>query len=106
MEIPHRLEPPSAPDIGVDRLALDGTGPNERDLMGEVGEIFRLEPDAHTHLSGAFDLEETHGVTLLKAPPYLVLERRVPDFQPDLFGAVHLFPGALDGAEHPQAEQV
>ncbi len=96
----------AAPDVGVDRSALDGAGPDEGDLHHEVVEDARLEPWQRGHLRAGLDLEHTHRV----GPAEHVVDLGVlrDGGQVD-FGAVHLadeIDGAVQGLEHPQAEQI
>src|SRR4051794_10663012 len=43
-------------------MARDGTGPDDRDLHGEVVNVYRLETRQRGHLRAALDLEDAHGV--------------------------------------------
>ena len=49
-------------DVGVDGVALDGAGPDEGHLDGQVVEAAGLDPGQGAHLGPALDLEHPHGV--------------------------------------------
>ena len=52
-----RLDAVAAAQIGVDHVALDRAGADDRDLDHQVVEGARLEPGQHRHLRPALDLE-------------------------------------------------
>ncbi len=57
LQIVDRLQAFAAAEVGVHHVALDGTGPDDRDLHDEVVVGSRLQPRQHRHLRTAFDLE-------------------------------------------------
>src|SRR5688572_18145764 len=58
-------------DVRVDRLPLDRTGTDERDLNGEIVEVLRPRSKEALHLRPAFDLEETDCVCVLDLAEYV-----------------------------------
>ena len=50
------------PDVGMDGVALDGPGPDQGDLDGEVVEAAGLHPGQGAHLGPGLHLEHPHGV--------------------------------------------
>ena len=52
-----RLVAAAAAKIGVNHVALDGTGPDDGDLDDEVVEATGFQPGQHVHLCPALDLE-------------------------------------------------
>ena len=53
-----RLQPLSAPEIGMDHVALDRAGADDRHLDHQVVKRLGPEPWQHVHLRPAFDLED------------------------------------------------
>ena len=62
--IVHGLLSLPAAEIGMDHVALDRAGANDRDLDDQVVEGARLDPREHGHLRPALDLENAEGVGL------------------------------------------
>ena len=62
VQVGDRLLAVSASDVRVHRTALDGAGPDERDLNDKVVERTRLQPGQRGHLGPALDLEHADGV--------------------------------------------
>ena len=52
----------AAAQIGMDHVALDRPGPDDRHLDDEVVEFARLQPRQHAHLGAALDLEDAERV--------------------------------------------
>ena len=63
--IDRRLEPLAAAQIGMDHVALNWPGADDRHFDDEVVEILRPEPRQHRHLRAALDLEHADGVGAL-----------------------------------------
>ncbi|MNQ36084.1 hypothetical protein D3C85_495960 [compost metagenome] len=62
--IVDRLAAFATPQIRMDHVALDGTGPDDGHLDDQIIEGARLDPRQHGHLGAAFDLEDAQGVGL------------------------------------------
>ena len=73
MEIGDRLGPIAAPDVGVHGVALDGPGPDEGHLDGQVVEAAGLHPGQGVHLRPRLHLEHAHRV----GPAQQVVDGRV-----------------------------
>ena len=58
----RRLQPLTAPQVGVHHAALDRPGPHDRDLDHQVVELARLQARQHALLRAALDLEHAHRV--------------------------------------------
>ena len=58
----HRLDPLLAAQIGVDHVALDRAGADDRDLDHQVVEFVRPQPGQHVHLRPGFDLEDAQRI--------------------------------------------
>ena len=54
----------AAAQIGVDHVALDGAGADDRDLDDEIVEFARLQSRQHVHLRAALDLEHADRIGL------------------------------------------
>ena len=52
--------------IGVDHVALDRAGPNDRDLDDEIVESLGFQTRQHVHLRPALDLEDTQRIPFLQ----------------------------------------
>ena len=97
----------SPADVGVDGAALDGTGPDERDLDGQVVEAARGQPGQRADLGAGLDLEDAHrvrgaehvehGRVLLRDLRPVDPPARVPGDEVD-----HL----VQRRQHPQPQQV
>ena len=97
----------AALDVGVDGAALDRARPHERDLDGDVVEVARLGARQHLHLGAALDLKDAGGLGGAdRLVGRLVVERDPGEVEPLAAGAADLLDAALDGREHPEAEQV
>ena len=57
MRVGHRVAPHLAAHERMHGTALDGAGPDQRDLDREVVEAARLQPGEQTHLRAGLDLE-------------------------------------------------
>jgi hypothetical protein len=55
------LEIPTPAQIGMDHIALDWTGADDRNLHNQVVELARPKARQHRHLRPAFDLEHAEG---------------------------------------------
>ena len=62
--IDDRLLALAPAQIGVDHVALDRAGPDDRDLDHQIVEGARLDPRQHRHLRPALDLEHAERVGL------------------------------------------
>ncbi len=69
----HPLLAGPAAQIGVDHVALDGTGADDGDLDHQVIEIARAQARQHGHLGPAFHLKDPDGI----APAQHVVDRLV-----------------------------
>ena len=107
MEVADRLLALPAAQVGVDGVALDRAGPDDRHLDHQVVEVLRARARQRLHLRARLDLEDAHGVGRLDHPEDVrdVLGQPV---EVDVDGAVGLdvAQGIVDRAEHAQAEQV
>ena len=65
--IVDRLHAVAAAQIGMDHVALDRPGPDDRDLDHQIVEFFGLEPRQHAHLGAALDLEHADRIGLATA---------------------------------------
>ena len=105
-EVPPRLAVPAA-QVGVDRAALDGAGPDERDLDDEVVEVLGLQAREGRHLGAALDLEDAHGVGAAHhRVDVLVVGRQRPQVEPSAVEVGHEVGHAVQGLQHAQAEEV
>ena len=106
VEVGDLLLPVTTPDVGVDRSALDRTGPDEGDLDHQVVEAAGPQPGQGGHLGPALDLEHPNGVgSADHVVDGLVL---VQACQVDLGSLVggHQVQSVVQGTEHAQAQQV
>ena len=62
LRVVGRLQPLFATQIGMDHVALDRAGANDRHLDHQVVELLRLQPGQHVHLGAGFDLEDAQAV--------------------------------------------
>ncbi len=62
VEVGHRLLSGAPAKVGMDRVALDGAGPDDRDLDHEVLEALRPCLGERLHLGPGLDLEDAHRV--------------------------------------------
>ena len=62
MRIRDRFESGAPSQIWMHHLALNGTGPNERDFDHEIIKAPRLETRQRVHLRATLDLKESHGI--------------------------------------------
>ncbi|OIQ77028.1 hypothetical protein GALL_412830 [mine drainage metagenome] len=94
-------------DVGVHRAALDGSGPDERDLHHDVVEATRLEPGQRRHLRAGLHLEDPDGVRGAQEVVHEGVLVREP-VQPELHTLVltHQVEGDPQRREHPQPQQV
>ena len=89
-------------------VALDRTGPHDRDLDDKVVELSRFEPRQHVDLRAAFDLEDTDAVAVAQH----VVDRRalVADDRLQLIPAQPVQPHQVerlaDAGEHPEREDI
>ncbi len=58
----YRLNPVPAAQVGMNHIALDRAGSDNRDLNHQVIEFARAQPREHGHLRPAFDLKDADGV--------------------------------------------
>ena len=96
----------AAADVGMDRAALDGTGTDEGDLDHQVVEGAGLEPGQGGHLGPALHLEHADGVGLAEHVEDCVVLGDLGQVDRETVGAGHEVDGAVQGGEHPEAEQV
>ena len=92
-----RLLAPFAPEVGMDHVALDRPGPDDRHLDDQVVEALGAEPGQHVHLRPALDLEDAeavgpaqHGIggrAVARQAGQVVLEPVVPAQQVEGSGA-------------------
>ena len=106
MRIGHRLLAATAADVGVHRIALDGARPDEGDLDHQVVEAARLDARERPHLSPALDLEHPDGVSPAEHVVDGVVLREVAEVDDDPLVLGHQVDHPMEGAEHPEAEQV
>ena len=96
----------AAPDVGVHRVALNGAGPDERDLDGDVVEGAGPHPGQGPHLGPALDLEDPDRV----GPAQQVVDRallgQLPEVDLDPVEVAHQVDHAVQRLEHAEAEQV
>ena len=102
-----RVDAVAPPDVGVHRPALDGPGPDQRDLDHQVVEHPRLQPGQGGHLRARLHLEHPDGIGALQH----LVHRRLGEVE---LGQVHLdalvlghqVDGIVQRREHAQPEQV
>ena len=97
----------AALDVRVDRAADDRPRPHDRDLDRDLVEVLRARAPQRAHLRARLDLKDAGRVGVLDA----LVGRRVVEGDPrevDPLAAPRrdVLDAALDGAQHPQAEQV
>ena len=106
MEVGDGLLAVAAPDVRVDRPALDGPGTDERHLHHQVVELAGAEPGQGGHLGPGLHLEHPDGVGPAQHLVDLGLlgdGGQVHLVAPVVADEVH---GVVQGGEHPQAQQV
>ena len=102
-----RFELVAAPNVGVDRPALDGSRANQRHLDNEVVEIARLQTREGRHLRPRFHLEHPDGVRPLQHLVHGGLaEVEVCEIDVKVFVFGDEIDHVVQSREHPQAEQV
>ncbi len=91
----------------MDRVALDGTRPDDGHLDDEVVELVRLRLWQRLHLGPRFDLEHTHGIG---GHDHVVDLRQVlrqcVKVQPDAAVGQHQPDRFIDRGQHPESQQV
>ena len=101
------LVAPLAPDVGVYRVALDRSGPDQRHLDGQVVEPLRAQARQGGHLGTGLDLEHPYAVGTSE---HLVdaghLLRDGVEVVADAVPVADQFEAVLQRREHAQAEQV
>ena len=94
-------------DVGMHRAAHDRPRAHQRHLHGDVVEVLGARALEHLHLRARLDLEDPHRLRVLDAVVDLGVvvgdARQVDALAAHAFDLDH---AALDGGEHPQAEQV
>ena len=93
--------------IGMDHIALDGTGPDQGHFHHQIVEFSRFQPGQHGHLGPGLHLEDAHGVS----PAQHRIHRRI--LRRDVLEAEGAAPppgnrgqGAADGREHAQGQDI
>ena len=103
----HPLGPAPALEEGVDHIALDRPGANDRHLDHQVIETARAQPRQHVHLRPALDLEHAQRIPLAQH----VVNRRVlaRDFGEGQAAAMVLaqqVEALPDAGQHPQRQDI
>ncbi len=105
--IADRFDALAAAEIGVDHVALDRAGANDRDLDDEVIEFFGLEARQHRHLRAALDLEDADRVGAAEhAVDGFISLRDCRQRQCLAVSLLEKFEGAADAGEHAEGEDI
>ena len=100
-------QPAAMLDVGVHGLALDRSGPDERDLDREVVDRLGLRAEQALHLRAALDLEHADGVGRLDlGEDGGIVERDAREVDRRAVEPGDLLDALLDAGEHPEPEQV
>ena len=99
--------PLAALDVGIDRPADDRARPHDRHLDRDLVEVLRARAPQRAHLRARLDLEDAGRLGVLDA----LVRRRIvvrdpAEVDPLTTATGDLLDAALDGREHPEAEQV
>ena len=96
-----------APDVGVDRAALDRAGADQGDLGDQVVEPARQQPGQGGHLGAGLDLEHPDGIAAAELVVDAGFFFRDGVQRPLLAGVLtDQVDAVLQGGEHPEAEEV
>ena len=102
-----RLDAVAAAQIGVDHVALDRAGADDRDLDHQIVEGARLEPRQHRHLRPALDLEHADRIG---AAQHLVdggvLGRDGGELEGDAVMRAQQLEALADAGEHAERQHV
>ena len=93
--------------VRMDHVALDGTGPDNRDFDHKVIETFRGHARQHRHLGAAFDLEDPDRVR----PADHLIRRRVfgrdtGKIEIDALAAAQEIKSTAHAAQHAEAQHI
>jgi len=103
----HPLLSPPTLQIGVDHVALDRPGADNRHLDHQIVEFTRPQPGQHIHLRAAFDLEHPERIALAQhCVSFRILSGHSGQIEPSfmmLFKQIEAFP---DTGQHPQRQHI
>ena len=107
MEVRNRLEPLAAAKVWMDRVALDGARPDDRDLHHEVVQVGRPGLGQGLHLGPALHLEDADRIRGLEHPEDLrhILRQAVQVYARGTVALDQLERFVYRG-EHAESEQV
>ena len=97
----------AAAQIGMDHIALDGAGTDDRDLDHEIIKFLRLDPRQHRHLRPALDLEDAQRVGPLDhGIDGRIIVLKIGHADPDALMFLQQVEGAVHAAQHAEAQHV
>ena len=107
VQVGHGFQALPPPEERVDGVALDGAGPDDRDLDHEVVQALRPRLGERLHLGPALDLEDADGVG---GPEHLEdlrhFLRQAIEVEADRAIVLDELERLVHRGEHPEAEQV
>ena len=106
VQVHDRLVASTTADVGVDGVALDRAGTNDRHLDHDVVERARLDARQRRHLRARLHLEDADGVGLAQEVVDRVLLGQRPEVDRDVVEGLHLLDAAVQRVEHAEAQQV
>ena len=106
VQIGDRLEAAATTDVGVDGVALDGPGPDERHLDHQVVEAAGPDPGQGPHLGPALDLEDPDGVGRAQQVVDLGLLWQRTEIEGHPVVVSYQVDGPVQRFEHAQPEEI
>ena len=106
MEIGHRLFTSTATDIGVDGLALNGTGANECHFNHEVIETAGLDAGQGAHLRSGLHLKKTDRIGPTEQVVDNLFLRQFAQVHPDTLVLLNEINGPMQRLKHAETQQV
>ena len=107
MKVVDRLEALLPPEVGMDRVALDGPRADDRHLDHQVVQALRARLGERLHLGPALDLEDADGVGRLEHLEDLRnLLRQPVEVEAQAAVVLDQLDRLVDRGQHPEAQQV
>ena len=103
----HLLRPAPPLEVGVDHIALDRPGADNRHLDHQIIEAARAQPRQHVHLRPAFDLEHPQRIALAQHVVNLgILARDRRERQRLAVMCAQQIEAFADAGQHPQRQNI